>query len=147
MLSVLCASFLFHTVIAPADLSSAAFMLSYGALAGILLIGSTMKILLCKIFPPKLADGLSSSAGAQVCTAPVSLKLFGTVMPGGIIASVILSPAVTVFMYAGLGLIVLCLLCPFFSYPAGFIMNALYDVIKILVTTFARIPGITFGNF
>lgn len=147
MIPVLCAAFLCHTAMAPADLSSAAFMLSYGALAGILFMGSTVNMLLCKIFPSKLSEGLSSSAGAQVCTAPVSLKLFGTVMPGGILASVVLSPAVTVFMYAGLGLIVLCLLCPFFAAPSGFIMNALYAVIKILVKTFARIPGITFGNF
>jgi ComEC/Rec2-related protein len=147
MIPVLCASFLCHTALAPADLSSAAFMLSYGALAGILLMGSTVNMQLCKIFPPELSKGLSSSAGAQLCTAPVSLKLFGTVMPGGILASVVLSPAVTIFMYAGLGLIALCLLCPFFAAPSGFIMNALYAVIKILVTLFARIPGITFANF
>jgi ComEC/Rec2-related protein len=147
MISVLCASFLLHCVIVPADLSNAAFMLSYGALAGILITGSTINMILCNIVPTKLSESFSSSAGAQLCTAPVTLKLFGTVMPGGILASVVLSPAVAIFMYAGLGLIVLCLLCPFFAGPSGFVMNAIYTVIKLFVMLFARIPGITVTNF
>ncbi len=142
MMTVLCASFLCHTVIAPVDCTSAAFMLSYGALAGILVFGELINGKLSHILPGCVSSGISASAAAQTLTAPVSLKLFGTFMPGGILASTVVSPLVTLFIYAGLFCIVLCLVFPIFVVPAGAVMNGIYAVIKMLVTAFARIPGI-----
>lgn len=142
MITVLCASFLCHTVIAPADCTNAAFMLSYGALAGILMFGELINGKVSHILPGCVSSGLSASAAAQTLTAPVSLKLFGTFMPGGILASTVVSPLVTLFMYAGLFCIVLCLAFPIFVVPAGAVMNVIYTVIKMLVTAFACIPGI-----
>jgi competence protein ComEC len=143
MLHVLCAAFLCHIVAAPSDCTSAAFILSYGALAGILVFGELINGLLVHILPQCISSKIAASAAAQSFTAPASLKLFGTFMPGGIAASVVVSPLVTLFMYAGLFCIVLCLLFPVCTVPAGTVMNSIYAAVKVLVTAFARIPGIT----
>ena len=142
MLTVICASFLLHAVIAPADVSEAAFMLSYGALAGILVFGEGLRNLFASVIPDKIAADVSASAAAQLFTAPVSLKLFGTFMPGGIAASVAVSPLVTLFMYSGIACIALCMCIPFLVVPAGYVMNVIFTIIKSSVMLFARIPGI-----
>ena len=142
MFVVLCISFLCHAFIAPSHLLNAAFMLSYGALAGILLLAEKITVLLVRAVPQPLASSLAASTGAQVFTAPVSLALFGTFMPAGIIATVAVSPLVTLFIYGGLACMVLCLACPFFVGAAGFAMNALYGAIKLLAVFFAQFPAV-----
>lgn len=136
----LCAAFLIQSAIAPSDVSSAAFMLSYGALAGIIITGEFFRRFFSPALPPRLASDFSSSCGAQVFTAPISLKLFGAFMPGGIVATVAVSPVVTVFIYCGVACAALCLLCPFMAGFAGIFLNAIYSVIKFLVKMFALLP-------
>src|SRR5574344_1397686 len=143
MLTVLCVSFLCHTVISPNDILNAGFMLSYGALAGILIFGEELQTLFASVIPEKLAGNISASAAAQIFTAPVSLKLFGTFMPGGLAASVAVSPIVTLFIYSGIACIILCMCLPFLVVPAGYVMNVLFTIIKSSVMMFARIPGIS----
>lgn len=142
MLTVLSVSFLLHAVLLPGDLQNAGFMLSYGALAGILVFSRRIERYLSGIMPLKAASGLAASVSAQTVTAPVSLKLFGSFMPGGIIASVVVSPLVTVFIYGGLVCILLCLCCPLLVKPASVCMRVLYAAIKSSVCAFAQIPGI-----
>lgn len=142
-LVTLCVAFIFHAVIRPADLKSAAFMLSYGALFGILLLSERMSDFLSIIFPRKISDAISASCGAQFFTAPISLALFRTFAPVGIIASVAASPLVTVFVYFGAACIFLCLICPALVSPAGFLLNFLYNIIKAVVLFFAQFPIIT----
>lgn len=139
---LLCAAFIIHVVIAPAHMSNAAFMLSYGALSGILLFSEKVNALLIRAFPEKLSAPLAASAGAQALTAPVSLSLFGTFMPVGVIATAAVSPLITVFIYAGIVCIALSLVCPFFVPAAGVLMNAVYGAIKLLVLFFARAPAV-----
>lgn len=140
---VLCASFLLHLMVFPAHLQSAAFMLSYGALAGILLLAEPIRRLFCARVIPAVSDALSASAAAQVCTAPVTLRLFGCLMPGGIVASAVVSPLVTYFLYAGLCGIVLCLALPFLSPVVGGALNLLYGLIRAAALFFARFPVIS----
>ena len=137
---ILCAAFFLHAVIAPAHILSAAFMLSYGALLGILLFSETLDVFLIRALPEKLSAPLAASLGAQALTAPVTLSLFGTFMPIGIIATTLVSPLVTVFIYAGIACIALSLALPFFAPFAGAVMNAIYGAIKLLVLFFARAP-------
>ena len=137
---ILCAAFILHAVIAPAHILSAAFMLSYGALLGILLFSETLNAFLIRALPEKFSAPLSASLGAQTLTAPVTLSLFGTFMPVGVIATPLVSPLVTVFIYAGIVCIGLSLALPFFAPLAGAVMNAIYGLIKLLVLFFARAP-------
>ncbi|MBC6719434.1 ComEC/Rec2 family competence protein [Treponema sp. Marseille-Q4130] len=137
---ILCAAFILHAAIAPAHILSAAFMLSYGALLGILLFSETLDVFLIRALPKKLSAPLAASLGAQTFTAPVTLSLFGTFMPVGIVATALVSPLVTVFVYAGIVCIALSLALPFFAPFAGAVMNAIYGLIKLLVLFFARAP-------
>ena len=137
---ILCAAFFLHVLIAPAHILSAAFMLSYGALLGILLFSETLNAFLIRALGQKLSAPLSASLGAQTLTAPVTLSLFGTFMPVGIVATPLVSPLVTVFIYAGIVCIGLSLALPFFAPLAGAVMNAIYGLIKLLVLFFARAP-------
>lgn len=142
LLSVLCAVFLFHSFIVPSDMTTAAFMLSYGALAGILTAGEAAKGLLSRAAPPVLSSPLCASIGAQAATAPISLYLFGEFMPIGVIAAVAVSPLVVVFIYLGIALVALSLIAPPLAAPSGAVLGALYKAIKVLVVFFARFPAV-----
>lgn len=142
LLSVLCAVFLVHTMIVPSDASTAAFMLSYGALAGILTVGEASERVLSCALPPIICAPLCASIGAQVMTAPISLYLFGEFMPFGILASVAVSPLVVVFIYLGLAFIALSLIIPPLAVPSGVLLGAIYQVIKWIVVFFSRAPGV-----
>ena len=142
-LTVLSATFLIHLVIFPEHLKSPAFMLSYGALAGIMSIGQVIKFFLGKRLFPKISSALSDSAGAQVFTAPVTLSLFGKLMPIGILSSVILNPVVIFFLYMGLVATMLCLFMPFLSSGFNVIMNFIYSILKETVLFFSGFPQIS----
>ncbi|MCQ2240633.1 ComEC/Rec2 family competence protein [Treponema sp.] len=141
---VLCSVFLIHCLVIPADIFSAAFILSYGALAGILLLSDGVNSFLCRLLPGKISSSLSASMGAQCATAPVSIGMFGTIMPCGILASVVVSPLVSLFIFVALLSIILCLVMPFLAPAFGCIMNAIYKVIALTVQLFAFVPPLKF---
>ncbi|MBR0032760.1 MAG: ComEC/Rec2 family competence protein [Treponema sp.] len=143
--SVLSASFLIHTMIFPEHLKEAAFLLSYASLAGILILSGTITKIISPAIFPKIRKSLGDSAAAQILTAPVAVSIFGKIMPVGVIASVVVSPLVTIFLYAGLFSIVTCLALPFLSNGFNVIMNCLYYVIKISVCFFSHAPSIKVG--
>ncbi|MBQ0166972.1 MAG: ComEC/Rec2 family competence protein [Treponema sp.] len=142
VLEKVCVSFLIHVSILPEDAGTAAFLLSYGALIGLYFGDRYVKPLISRYFPPSVAASVSASIGAQLCTAPVSILLFGECRPGGIIASVIVSPLASWFVTGGIAGLTGVLILPFLLKPVGVIMNCLYTVIRRLVMLFAGIPGI-----
>lgn len=144
-ISVLSASFLLHSVIFPEHLQEAAFMLSYLSLSGIMILSGAIKKLISPRIIPYVRSSLSESASAQIFTSPVSILIFGKLMPIGIAASIFISPLVMLFLYLGLFGIVLCLILPFLSNPFNGIMNGIYELIKIMVCFFARFPSIKVG--
>ena len=113
-------------------------ILSYTALAGILLTNKFFKSFYNRFLPGYFSNSLGASTGAQVFTAPVSLKMFGTFAPIGIIATSVVSPVVTIFIYSGLLLIILSLLFPFLARPSGIFINLEYTVIKFLTAMFSK---------
>ncbi len=139
-LGVLAATFILHLLFRPEDLGTAAAQLSYGALLGILLFSSSLERLAVRVLPPALSRSLAASAGAQAATCPVTLYLFGAVMPVGIIASVVVSPLVSAFMTLALAGVACCLAMPFLSPLFGCILKLLYNVIACAVPLFARVP-------
>ena len=142
MIMILCFSFLLQSFISPGDIHNVGFMLSYGALAGILLTNQIFHKIYSKIFPSFISSSFASSTGAQIITAPIGLKLFGTFSPVGIIATTVISPMITIFIYSGLILIILSLIIPNFYKFSGFFMNFLYTIIKFFVMLFSKVPYI-----
>lgn len=146
VLEKVCFSFLIHISLFPEDAGSAAFMLSYGALIGLYFGDRLVKPIVSRLFPPSVAASVSASVGAQILTAPVSLLLFGECRPGGIIASVIVSPLASWFVTGGICALAGVLIIPFLLQPVGVIMNCLYTLIQYLVIMFAQIPGIVLAQ-
>lgn len=140
MLLILAFTFLCHIIISPADIYSTAFILSYSALAGILLTKDFFTSFYNHFMPYYFSNSLGSSSGAQLFTAPISLTVFGTFSPIGIIATSIVSPLITIFIYSGLILILLSLLIPPLAQASGIFINLEYTVIKFITTFFSKAP-------
>ena len=143
MILILSFSFLLQSIISPDDIQNPGFMLSYGALAGILLTNKFFYNLYSKTLPAYFSASLGSSTGAQIFTIPIALKFFKGFAPIGIVATSIISPLITIFIYSGLLLIVLCLIFPVLQTPSGIFINLQYTVIKFCVNIFSKFPKIT----
>lgn len=141
MLSILCFAFLLQSAFCPQDIHNAAFILSYGALAGILFTSGLFNRFYAKFSPKPIASSLAAATGAQTFTAPISLKIFGSFSPIGIVSSTVVSPFVTVFIYSGLVLILLSLAFPILSKPSGIFINLQYTVITYIVNIFSGVPN------
>ncbi|MGP1458422.1 MAG: ComEC/Rec2 family competence protein [Treponema sp.] len=143
-LKILALTFLLHAAIFPAHVFTPAFTLSYGALTSILLFGEALSAFFAKIAPPFAAASLGTSAGAQILTTPITAFIFGTVTPAGIIASALISPAVSVFIYSGLACIAACLAFPPLVPLAARLMQFEYALIKRAALLFAQFPRMEF---
>ena len=141
-LNVLALCFLIHASIFPNDIFELGFKLSYGALAGIICINEFLAKRLCRALPQRAGNSLSQSAGAQFFTIPICLKYFGIFAPGGVLASTVVSPIITAFVYLALAAISLSLVFPFLAPLFGSVLGAFYFAIEKLVIAFARIPKI-----
>ena len=119
-------------------------MLSYGALAGILLFGEFTTAIVSRKLPFFLSNAIGTSSGAQSFTAPVSMIKTGCFAPSGIIASVAVSPLISAYIYFGIILLIVCFVFPDFVPAAAFLMKILYTVIKRTVLIFSLIPNLTF---
>ena len=146
MFNILCVSFLLQAVLFPADIMNTGFILSYAALAGILVTNSFFSRIYLSWCPKIISNSFSASTGAQLFTAPITLKIFKTYCPFGIFASLFVSPLVTCFIYIGLALILLSLLIPPLAEYSAIFMNILYTVIKNLVIFFAKLPSINLNH-
>lgn len=147
MISVLCTMLIFHIAVKPDDALSLGFMLSYGALAGILVFGSAVHDILTGKIPPKILGSFSASIGAQTFTAPIVISKIGVLAPVGIIASVIVSPLISAFLILGLGAIFISLLFPFTGFIFSYFLNAFYDLIFFIIRIFALFPLMTAASF
>ena len=138
----LCAAFIVQAAFLHADIYSAAFMLSYAAIAGILLVSPLVRPFLCTFLPQKLAESASATAGALLATSPLTAVLFGHIAPVGLISSIIVTPLASVFFIAGCIGVLFCLILPFLLYPLNGIMHVLYAALKYAVLFFARFKPI-----
>ena len=147
MISVLCTMLIFHIAVKPDDALSLGFMLSYGALAGILIFGSAVHDILNGKIPPKILGSFSASIGAQTFTAPIVISKIGVLVPVGIVASVIVSPLISAFLILGLGAIFISLLFPFTGFIFSYFLNVFYNLIFFIIRIFALFPLITADSF
>lgn len=140
IISVLSAMLIFHIVLKPTDALSLGFMLSYGALAGILLFGEAIVELFDGKIPCKILSGVSASIGAQSFTAPVVIGKIGTLAPIGVVSSLIVSPIVSAFLLLGMVSVPISLIFPFTNRFFNFVLNLIYKAILSLSKSFAMLP-------
>jgi len=140
-LSILALSFLIQIAATPAAGSSLSFILSYLALAGILVIGQPLYRLFAGKLPDFLLQPLSASCGAFLATAGVSAFAFGVLAPVGIIVGLALVPLTTVFMIGSMVWLVLDFvsLSAFLNLP----LSILYRLMEIIVSVAGSAPGIS----
>lgn len=132
---ILIISYYITIVFVPEDFYSLSFKLSYLALAGIVTIGEEIKNLpLINQSPIFIQMPISASIAAMIATTPICFPLFGSLYPIGIIASVLLTPVITIFIWSGL----LSLLFP----KLLFIVNYIEDFIYFLLSYFSNSPVI-----
>ncbi len=137
-MNVLFFSYILTGFIDPLSLSSLSSQLSYLALAGIIISGMRLNHLLYPLIPGWLRLPLCTSLGAQLWTTFLVLKVFGVTFPAGLIASLVLTPLVTVYMYGGI---------LWLSLPATSLSITLF---RLLLGTMEGIlvkVGTIFGNF
>ena len=83
-----------HSVFFPSSMMSLAAIYSYTALYGILLISFDLSQLLSTCFPSILSSSLSLSISAMSITGIVSIILFDTFIPLGILYTLVLTPLI-----------------------------------------------------
>ena len=141
-------TFLINVLITPGFISDLSFQYSYLALAGIVLYAKPFYRILLRWIPPFPAAAFSCSLSAQLFTAPLSAYTFGEIFPSGIIASVLITPVITLFMWTGLISLLL---------PAADILSPVYACLKYLnniisvliikaVSFFSTFPPLSFNQ-
>ena len=143
-LNILALSAFFMLLIDPFSAFSLSFQLSFLALTGILTIGRLISFYIAPYIPGFLRYPLSFSLGAQLSTLPISLFHFGFFYPLGFVATLLLTPLVTVFLWTGL---LFLFITPMHSNTCdnaiGWLMDALYRGILFVTELLSRIPYIT----
>ncbi|MEJ5189189.1 MAG: ComEC/Rec2 family competence protein, partial [Breznakiellaceae bacterium] len=142
-LNILAATFMVHLLWVPADGRSLAFMLSYLALVGLLVLAPRWNYLLRPRISPFLLNALTASMGAFLMTAPVVIASFGVLYPVGIMISPIVGFFVMVFMVGALGFLLGILLFPFLSFFFQRALELLYTLILGLLKMATYFPAVT----
>jgi competence protein ComEC len=144
-IQLLAISFLIQITATPHSGYSISFILSYSAMAGILVIGKVFSGLLGGIAPSFILHPLSASVGAFLPTAGITAFFFGILRPISIIAGLILMPLTTVFMIGSILFLVLDLVSPLLSGILNPPLTLLYAIMEKTVTMAGFAPGI--GGF
>jgi competence protein ComEC len=147
MLSVLCMAFLIQLALTPAAGVSLSFVLSYTALAGLLVIGKAINSVFMGRIPAFLLRSLSASLGAFIATAGVSAWFFTELRPVGILAWLILAPLATVFMALSIAWLSLDPIIPPLSFLLGKVLSLLYWLMEKTAALAAAAPGIRANPF
>lgn len=128
----------------PFQAFSLSFQLSFLALAGILALGPIVRRPLEGRLPRSVLAPLAMSVGAQIATLPLVAATFGSYYPSGLVASLILVPLTTVFLWAGLAWLPLYLVpWPLLHDVCARVFSILYSAIEWSAEVLARVPGIT----
>jgi len=147
MLSLLCLAFLLQIIAAPQSGFSLSFILSYLALAGILVIGRAISGAFIGKIPAILLQPLSASLGAFIATAGVSAWFFSDLRPVGILAGLALAPLATVFMVLSIAWLCLDFIIPPLSFLLGKVLSLLYWLMGKIAALSAAVPGIKANPF
>jgi len=142
-MSILSLSFLIQIFITPSAGNTISFILSYLALAGILIIGKALSSYFSGKVPDFLLQPLSISVGAFLATAGVCSFTFGTIAPIGIIAGLAIVPLTTIFMIGSIIWLVMDFLS--LSFLLSWALKILYSAMEITASISGNVPGINGG--
>lgn len=140
-LLLLAQAFLLQIILDPVSGYTISFILSYLALAGILILGETIGELFRGKLPRALAQGLAASLGAFIATGAVTTFFFGTIHPAGILAGLVIVPLTTFFMVLSLGVLALDFILPLLAGPVSGLLSLLYGILEYLVSLASRAPA------
>ncbi|MDR2510413.1 MAG: ComEC/Rec2 family competence protein [Spirochaetaceae bacterium] len=149
-LNILALSFLIQILIDGPAGSTLSFMLSYLALAGIILLGGRIAGLLRGFLPDFLYGAVAASLGAFLATMSISAAFFGEIRVAGIAAGLVMVPLTTFFMigaiiYLGVQLVIPpagALILPLFD----IVLSLLYDLLGIISRIAGGLPALTINN-
>ncbi len=140
-LDLLSYTFVLSCVLFPESVLSYSSILSYAAVSGIFLLTRPLQRYMRRFLFDPFVAAVSISLSAQILTAPLTLYFFSRLPLFGWLASVLLSPLVTLFMWTGvLSLMVggIQFLDPTFQRTLEFLYNALLYVAEI----FSQAPAL-----
>jgi len=145
-LSVLSMAFILQLAFQSETGISLSFILSYLAMAGILILGPALRDLFRGRLPEILSETLSVSLGAFIATSPVVAVFFGSLRPIGILAGLLIVPLTTLFMVLSL----IALVAAFLPLPLWDVLNLtltwIYRFMEYIVLTAGRVPGFSVSN-
>jgi competence protein ComEC len=153
MISLLSAAFLIQTVIFPSSANTVSFILSYLALAGILLFSSMFVEFLKGWIPDFLANPLAASLAAFLVTIPVTGAFFGMIRPIGIVAGLFIVPVSTLFMILAIAWFSLQAIPlvnefanEFLGGIIGKVLDFIYTILDFMVLEAGKFPGLAVSN-
>ena len=139
--SLLCLAFIIQLIVTPQAGFSISFMLSYLALAGIVITGGMLGRIFKGKIPNLLLFPLSASIGAFIATAGVTVNYFDILRPVGLVAGIVLAPLATPFMVGSILWLVLDLISPVISSVLDWPLSLLYILMEKTASLAAFVPG------
>ncbi len=124
------------------------FCFSFAALGGILFLSPSITRMFARIFPLlpfTAAAALGVSAAAYCATLPLTIQYYGATNPVGVIASLLLTPPIWLFLSAGI---------IFLLFPWGQVLTLvwkylffyLYELIDAVSAVFLVFPGLKLND-
>jgi len=129
-------------VLYPDHAGSPAFILSYGALLGILTLSGPLSTLMPPLVPAALRAGLGASIAAQIPTCGYTAAAFGVFVPFGFIAALPVGALATLFLSTGIVWLGIYSVIPGLGIALAPLMDAQYWLIDLIVTAFSRLPSV-----
>lgn len=134
LLARLSFTFLTHIILSPGDFWTIAFQLSYLSVLGMVVLSPFIITLLSRFLPNFLSLPLTQGLSCNLMTSYLSIKTFGYYCPVGIIAGVVLSPLIALFMLLSLvTLILLMIFCnaTFIAFPLKIVYRAIIFFLSV----------------
>ncbi|MCL2791562.1 MAG: ComEC/Rec2 family competence protein [Spirochaetaceae bacterium] len=133
-------SYAITVLLAPDEAGDLSFHYSFLAMAGIIFYCPYLYRVFLGIAPPVLASQLAFTIAAQLPTLVLSSIVFGELYSSGIVASIIISFLVTIFMLTAFPGVIIILFTDIPVVPISFLIKMLSSLIHRCAAFFASFP-------
>ncbi len=130
----------------PSSITSLSSIYSFAAMAGLVLFAGRFDYALRPYMPAQISQAFAASCAAVCGTAPVSILVFGTFVPAGILAATIAAPVMLVFMWLGLGAGLIGVFLPIVASVSAPLLGTLQDVLLAILSFGAWLPALQTGT-
>ncbi len=130
----------------PSSITSLSSIYSFAAMAGLVLFAGRFDYALRPYMPAQISQAFAASCAAVCGTAPVSILVFGTFVPAGILAATIAAPVMLVFMWLGLGAGLIGVFLPIVVSVSAPLLGTLQDVLLAILSFGAWLPALQTGT-